>query len=190
MNLLSEGAKQAVAELKTATPRLRIHFPEADVGTGNHGVKLARQAAAPAPALSILRSSLGLTPPEGKFVVAALDLDAPFPSLPFMSPLLHALDVDHTLGEAADAEWAPLVAPAGHEPIAPWIPSTPPPGSGPHRYVFLVWEQPAGLTAAQVRSELVLAENVGMWARLRFDEEGFEKKLGLGKILAANFFLV
>lgn len=71
----------------------------------------------------------------------------------------------------------------------PYIPPSPPKLSAAHRYVFLVYEQPEGLDAAKITSALGLPAAAGASTRMRWDQEACEKELGLGEIIAANYFL-
>lgn len=73
--------------------------------------------------------------------------------------------------------------------IANWIGPEPPPGSGPHRYVFLLYEQPEGFEAAGKKYAPAEGKEMGIWGRVRFDLDGFEREVGLGKAVAANYFL-
>ncbi|RWA10050.1 hypothetical protein EKO27_g5046, partial [Xylaria grammica] len=73
--------------------------------------------------------------------------------------------------------------------LVPYLPPGPPKPSSAHRYVFLVFEQPQGLDADKVRSLLKLAPEVKLTARLWWNQETSEKKLGLGEVLAGNYFL-
>ncbi|KAK0643784.1 phosphatidylethanolamine-binding protein [Cercophora newfieldiana] len=129
------------------------------------------------------------------YLVAGLDLDPPFPSFPVMGPLLHSLQADMTLatGEmGADEEFIRLQGRSREgEEVAGYMGPAPPPWSGPHRYVFVVWEQPKGVDGGKIREELGLqeGEGVGMVGRLRWDLEGFERRLGLGRVVAGNYFV-
>lgn len=67
--------------------------------------------------------------------------------------------------------------------LAEYIGAAPPQGTGLHRYVFLVYEQPAKL----VCDEKMLLNNTAT-GRGNFKIENFVKKYGLGNPLAGNFF--
>jgi hypothetical protein len=73
--------------------------------------------------------------------------------------------------------------------VVPYAPPNPPAISGAHRYVFLLWEQPEGLTSEGAKSALGLPEEVGLGARVRWDQEKCETRLGLGKLLGGNYFV-
>ena len=59
----------------------------------------------------------------------------------------------------------------------------PPPGTGLHRYVWLVYEQPGKLNPDEKRLTNRSAENRG-----KFSIESFAKKYNLGIPYAANFY--
>lgn len=77
------------------------------------------------------------------------------------------------------------------EEMATYMGPAPPAWSSPHRYVFMCWEQPDGVTGEKIREELGLdeGEGVGMMGRLRWDLESFERRLGLGRVVAGNYFV-
>jgi len=142
-----------------------------------------------------------------KYLVVALDLDPPFPSFPFMAPILHGVQADLSLATEKldpDDEYIQLEPEtvSNITPVVDYMGPAPPPPSSPHRYVFMLWEQPAGLTAAKIRSKLGFPElavdvggeeaesdGVGFIKRLRWDQEDFERKLGLGEVVAGNYFV-
>ena len=152
-------------------------------------------------------------------MVLCLDLDPPFPSFPVLAPILHSLEADLRLEtEELDADEGYVYLTADEEaggyegikrhadmkkrtrPVVGYMGPNPPGVSAPHRYVFLCWEQPGGVDGRKVREVLGLAddddvdgeeygEEVGMATRVRFDQEAFEKSLGLGEVLAGNYFV-
>ncbi len=128
-----------------------------------------------------------------KFLVASLDLDPPFPSFPVLGPLLHGMQADLTLAIAEmdpDDEYIRLMPPEGSPPIVAYMGPAPPGISSPHRYMFLLWEQPEGVTGENIKEHLAFPEEgAGLMARIRWDQEDFERKVGLGKVVAGNFFV-
>ncbi|KAI0146389.1 PEBP-like protein [Xylariaceae sp. FL1272] len=163
---------------------LRLAFPTTTVTKA--ATNLTKEEAKTTPTLSIAASALKQTPGT-KYIAAAIDLDAPFTSVNFLSPILHGLHADLVAGPLGDDGFAPLQGTT--EWMVPYIGPGPPPPSGPHRYVFLVFEQPKELDTAKIKSKLGFGEAVGMWPRIRWDQVGFEKKLGLGEALTATYFL-
>jgi len=69
------------------------------------------------------------------------------------------------------------------EVLSEYIGSGPPEGTGLHRYVFLVFEQPGKLTFDAPK----LGQSIE--GRADFDIREFVKKNGVGPLVAANFYL-
>ena len=113
-------------------------------------------------------------------MIIAVDIDAPFPSFGVLGPILHwiqpGLKCSQT-GELTSSD-TPFVA--------NYIGPAPPPGSASHRYVFLLYEQPAEFDATKYAP--ANGAKLGNWQRMRYDLGAFEKKVGLGPVLAANYF--
>lgn len=123
--------------------------------------------------------TLGWNAPSGqKLIVVSLDMDAPFPSFAPMSPILHWLQagfaVEPSSGDLTSSDPA----------IAFWAGPGPPPLSGPHRYVFLLYDQPADFDATLFTK----ASGYGIKDRIRWDLSKFEKQAKLGPAVAATYF--
>jgi phosphatidylethanolamine-binding protein (PEBP) family uncharacterized protein len=71
--------------------------------------------------------------------------------------------------------------------IADYAGPEPPPPSTPHRYVFMLYEQPEGFDLAKFAAPG--GRRVGMWSRIRYDFGAFEKRAKLGPVVASNWFL-
>ncbi|KAI1157875.1 PEBP-like protein [Nemania serpens] len=179
----SPSVQKTLSAAKSATT-LRIHFPDVTVSDAGTNVTIA--ASKPTPTLSISAEALNAAP-DTKYVAVSIDLDAPFPSFSILGPILHGLYIDLVAGTPDADGFAPLEG-AG-EWLVPYIGPGPPKPSSAHRYVFMVFEQPPSLDAAKTRSLLGLAAEVKLTSRMRWNEESFEKKLGLGEVLAGNYFL-
>lgn len=186
----TQTIQTALAAAKT-TKTLRIHYPDVTVEEAGTNVSIA--GAKPTPTLSIATSVLK---PSTKYILVSIDLDAPFPSFAFMSPILHGLDMDLIAGTSEGADgFVPLQRGQKKEKeeeeewMVPYRGPGPPRPSTAHRYVFLVFEQPAALDAAKVRALLGWGPEVGLWPRVRWDADAFEKKLGLAAPVAANYYL-
>lgn len=170
----------------------------------------------------------------------ALDLDAPFPLLPVLGPILHGIQPGLTAGASGDLT-------TSTPPVAGYIGPAPPPRkschpvsflsnrlvffclvheymilfhrrgwnfqimdqtkyqrdkwdtergkphtdlipvSGPHRYVFLLYEQPSGFDAKKFMPQAE-GQEFPMMQRIRFDPSKFVKDAGLGEVLAGNYF--
>jgi phosphatidylethanolamine-binding protein len=149
------------------------------------GAKLSNTDSATAPQLSTAEAFV--KPEPQKYFVISLDLDAPFPSMPILGPIMHGMEVDVVASGPATDGWVVLSSTGDY--IFPYISPNPPPGSNPHRYMFLVYEQPAEHSAETVRKALGLSRTPGMTARLLWNLEDLEKKIGLQKIIVGNYWV-
>lgn len=109
-----------------------------------------------------------------------MDLDAPFTGFAVMSPILHWMQP----GFKPQAGTTNLTTEAPF--VANYAGPGPPPGSGPHRYVFLLYEQPDGFEVSKYAP--AGGKELGITGRMRYDLAGFEKKAGLGSVVAATYF--
>lgn len=104
----------------------------------------------------------------------------PFPSFSVLGPLLHWIQPGLKLEQATSKL-------TSTEPfIVNWIAATPPPGSGPHRYVFFLFEEPAGFKSE--RYAPAEGQQTGMWSRIRFDLDTWVKEAKLDEAVAVNYF--
>lgn len=115
----------------------------------------------------------------------ALDLDAPFPSFGILSPILHWIQPGLKPRSMADGSTKLEFSDTAF--VANYIGPAPPPGSAVHRYVFMLYEQPAGFDGK--RYAPAGGKNLSNWHRMRYDLGAFEKKVNLGPVLAANYFV-
>ena len=113
-------------------------------------------------------------------MVIGVDIDAPFPSFGVLGPILHW--VQPGLKPLQTGELTSSDTPF----VANYIGPAPPPGSSSHRYVFLLYEQPADFDAKKYAP--ANGAKMSNWQRMRYDLGAFEKKVGLGPVLAANYF--
>ncbi|ATY59729.1 protease inhibitor (Tfs1) [Cordyceps militaris] len=181
---------RALAKLDTADapPSLRVVFP-GNTAVSRSGIQLPKLAAKDTPALSVSTSLA--QPREGghKYIAVCIDLDAPFPSFSILGPIIHWIQTDLVAAAAADDDGFTRLETSAR-PAVPYAPPGPPPPSGPHRYVFMLWEQPASLTGAdEVSRVFSLPAEPGLTARIRWDQGAFEEKMGLGEPLAVNYFV-
>ncbi|KAK3379047.1 phosphatidylethanolamine-binding protein [Lasiosphaeria ovina] len=193
-----------------------VSMPNCDLSPTTSAASASSTSSLPVPATPVATAVAAVSAtapaalPSPRFIVTSIDLDPPFPSFPFLGPILHGLQADLRLGTAAldpDDEFIPLEPAVPNDSssnssggVVAWVRPAPPGLSGPHRYVSLLWEQPAGLTPDRIRDALGFAgataapedeagENaLGLMQRVRFDMEGLEKKLGLGRVVAGNYF--
>jgi phosphatidylethanolamine-binding protein (PEBP) family uncharacterized protein len=127
-----------------------------------------------------------------KYIVIALDIDAPFQSLPILGPILHWIQPGFITSSAAEEDGGNNSNNNNNklstsEPfVANYIGPAPPPGSGPHRYCFFVYEQPAGFDVA--KHAPANGAKVGNGARMWASLDDKVKEFGLGELLAFNYF--
>lgn len=118
--------------------------------------------------------------PDKTYLVVGLDIDAPFPSAPVFTPILHwiqsGLTVNKSTGQLTTSDPT----------VASYIGPAPPPFSAPHRYIFVLYEEPAGFDAAARAPPD--GKPFPTWPRVRFGTEAWAKEAGLGEALAVNYF--
>lgn len=136
--------------------------------------------ATPTPQLSCSAASS----PGKIYMIICLDPDAPHPSAAFLGPVLHWLQSGLQLDSSGSEV---LTTSSSSEPfVSDYAPPGPPPFSPPHRYVFLLYEQPEGFDVkAHAPAE---GTKMGVWARMWYSLDEWEKRAGLGKVVAANYF--
>lgn len=115
-------------------------------------------------------------------MVVCLDLDAPFASFNLLSPILHwiqpgLLPIRTESGSYVLRVAAPFVA--------DYMGPHPPPRAAPHRYLFILFEQPPGF---EVESHAPPSgKKLGKWPRIRYNLDKWSKKIGLGPVVGANY---
>ncbi|GIJ85003.1 hypothetical protein Asppvi_003858 [Aspergillus pseudoviridinutans] len=148
------------------------------VSLGSHrvtpGEKIDKKDTHPTPTLV---APLDL--PPGAYTIICIDLDAPFISWNVLSPVAHWIQtgfkITHPDQELKSDEPA----------IAPWTAASPPPAAVPHRYVFFLYNQNPNSNIPLGLKE----KPMGIMQRMRFDVDAMVKQLGLGDIVAANYFV-
>lgn len=70
--------------------------------------------------------------------------------------------------------------------MANYISPSPPPGSGPHRYTFFLYEQPDDFDAKKYAPPQ--GREMGVYDRVRFDFDTWSREVGLGDLVAGNYF--
>ncbi|TFK38968.1 PEBP-like protein [Crucibulum laeve] len=156
---------------------LEVTFPEPGKLpiTLHAGVHLPRNSTAGPPAFSVIG-----TKSKGPFVVAAVDPDAPTPQTPTSAQIRHFLGGNFSARQIWRAS-TPLLTnstPAVTEFHQP----TPPAGSDAHRYVFLIFEQPAGFNA---QTFVAPTTSISL-----FNISQFASEVGLGAPIGGTFMLV
>ncbi|KAL4914036.1 phosphatidylethanolamine-binding protein [Aspergillus aurantiobrunneus] len=116
---------------------------------------------------------------DSAYTVIAIDIDAPFVSWNKLSPIMHWAQTDLKVQKGAQELKSDEPA------LMPWLPAGPPPGAAPHRYVFLLFAQRDGSSVPQD----LKGKTVGRMQRMRFDVDGYAEELGLGDIVAVNYFV-
>ncbi|KAE8391454.1 phosphatidylethanolamine-binding protein [Aspergillus alliaceus] len=116
--------------------------------------------------------------PSTTYMVIGLDIDAPFPSFGVLGPILHWIQP----GLKANNSELEITKPF----VANYIGPAPPPGSSSHRYVFLLYEQPEGFDGAKYAP--ANGQNLSNWHRMRYDLDAWAKEIGLGEVVAGNYF--
>ncbi|KAI0750957.1 phosphatidylethanolamine-binding protein [Daedaleopsis nitida] len=142
------------------------------------GLNLTREQNALRP--TVLFTSNMTTFAAQTFVLAMVDPDAPTPQAPTSAQIRHLLAPNISLNGSA-AEGALLVnnTPA----ISDFLRPTPPAGSDPHRYILLLFVQPANFSDV-VPSILNASTPIS-----NFNISAFAEQTGLGSPIAGNFFL-
>jgi len=112
------------------------------------------------------------------YTLICIDPDAPSPEHPEFRHWLHwlVINIPGTGGDHVDPH-------KGHT-LAPYMGPSPPAGTGPHRYCFVVYEQSSTIDPASVMENRVEK----MEQRKGFSLEEFIKKLPQPKLHAGNFF--
>jgi len=157
---------------------LEVVFPQA---TGlpvpvHAGIQLLRNSTAIPPVFSIRDR---IVSPGRDFVVAMVDLDAPTPQTPTSAQIRHFLGGNfHSVPALGDEERLVNTTAA----LSDFRQPTPPAGSDPHRYVFLLFEQPRGFNKQTLVNSSTSISN--------FDISQFAAEVGLGDPIGGSFMLV
>nr|POF23926.1 protein d1 [Quercus suber] len=139
---------------------------------------LSRKEVQSAPTLAL--ASAG----PGPYLAICLDIDAPFQSLPILGPILHWIQPG--LISSAGVDGSATLTASGVPAVADYIGPAPPPGSGPHRYVFFLYEQPADFDAKKWAP--ADGKPLPTYKRMWYSLANFEKEAKLGPVIAANYF--
>ena len=116
---------------------------------------------------------------SGPYIAIAVDVDAPYVSVPFVSPLVHWIQPGLKVNDAGTLE---------HETssVVDWLAPSPAPFSGGHRYLVVLYQQPTDFDISRWNATFV--KPVSTWSRLRWDLDDFAKKAGLDVMIAASYF--
>jgi len=154
---------------------LEVTFPETNSRpiTLHAGVQLPRNSTARPPIFRVVGRA-----GKGPFVVAAVDLDAPTPQNPTSAQIRHFLGGNFFLKTPQDPLLLSNTTPAVSEFRQP----TPPAGSDPHRYVFLLFDQSK---AFSTQTLVTPTTSIAL-----FNISQFAGAVGLGQPIGGTFMLV
>ncbi|KAL7273091.1 hypothetical protein RUND412_004079 [Rhizina undulata] len=168
-------SKIGLPELQAST-ELIVSYPHVSISPRNNGLEISLTEAETLPNFYTTNR---LKKPH---ILAMVDPDAPSDS---SAPVqfLHFLQTDLTSSHApayANATEIPLVS--NTAPVVPYYGPNSPPGSGPHRFVFMLFNQPEGFR---------LASNFAFDAKHRagFEALEFAREYNLGSPVAGTFFV-
>lgn len=171
---MGDVVKNTIAAVDSgSTPTLEVTFPD-NKSISKPGIYLPRVEAASTPTISYSAPSS-----TGKYLAVCIDLDAPFPSFAFLAPIIHWIQPNLVPSSSGQ-----LTVEGDAKPITSYAGPRPPPISSAHRYVFLLYEQPVDFD----RAKLGLPEVFAIKDRMKWNQAQFEKKAGLGKVVAGNWF--
>jgi phosphatidylethanolamine-binding protein len=129
---------------------------------------------------------LTLDTPTDIYVIICIDLDAPFTSLPFLSPVLHWLQGGVGASKSASQQSNAELEFLGKSCVAEYVGAGPPPGAAPHHYVFLLYEQPEDFDVKKL-GHMAESGAFPIRKRARYDFEGLIRDAKLGTPVAANW---
>ncbi|KAF2147664.1 putative protease inhibitor [Myriangium duriaei CBS 260.36] len=169
---MSTTIQRALEIGSKATPTLTLSYNNKQLTVGE---KVDKDVASTPPRLA-------LSVEAHQVLAVGVDIDAPFPSAALLSPILHWIQPSFAKvsgGNTLEAHASALVD---------WLQPTPPPFSGPHRYVIILFKQPESFDSKAWTTKF--SPPVGVWPRTHWDIEGFVQEAGLGDAIAANWFNV
>jgi len=154
---------------------LEVTFPETTGRpiTLHAGIQLPRNSTAGPPVFRVVGPA-----GRGPFVVATVDPDAPTPQNPTSAQIRHFLGGNFLRKTPGDPLLLANTTPA----ISDFRQPTPPAGSDPHRYVFLLFEQSK---AFDTQTLVTPATSIAL-----FNISQFAGTVGLGQPIGGTFMLV
>jgi len=159
---------------------LEVIFPQATTRPVlvTAGVQLQRNQTAIPPRFGI--KSATASQRQETFVVSMLDLDAPTPQNPNVSQIRHFLGANFHLEE--QNRFGVSLLSNSTPALSDFLQPTPPAGSDPHRYIFLLFVQPPNFN----KQDFVNAST----PTTDFSISTFAKEVGLGNPLGGSFMRV
>ncbi|KAF8073471.1 PEBP-like protein [Lyophyllum atratum] len=162
----------------TFNPRflLEVALPQPTGGsiTLHAGIQLPRNSTAGPPSFTLVGDA-----GPGPFVIATVDPDAPTPQAPTSAQIRHLL-APNFVARNPSALIHPLVNTTAA--ISPFRQPNPPAGSDAHRYIFLLFRQPAGFNSQTLVTPTTPVQ--------LFNISSFAAATGLGSPIAGTFMLV
>ncbi|UZJ50748.1 hypothetical protein CBS101457_000068 [Exobasidium rhododendri] len=160
--------------------------PHATVSVKQYIPRAAYSVYVDAQKAPVLTVKEGIVKQDQKYMIIALDVDAPFVSMDFLGPILHWIQPGFHAIKGEDGS-DQLVLKGDDSPfVANYIAPAPPPFSGPHRYMFFLYEQPEEFDGKNFAP--ADGKELPNTKRIRFDLTQFEKEAKLGPVLASTYF--
>ena len=116
---------------------------------------------------------------SGTYIAIAIDVDAPYGSLPFLSPIVHWIQPGLNPNDLGELE-------SDSPCVVDWLAPAPPPFSAPHRYIIVVYQQPANMDVSKWNTKFV--KPVSIASRIRWSLDDFASQAGLEEMIAASYF--
>ncbi|KAF8199061.1 PEBP-like protein [Pholiota molesta] len=159
---------------------LQVTYPQTDDArpiTLQAGVHLPRNATLRLPIFNVVGSRS-----KGPFVVAAVDPDTPTPQEPTLAQVRHFLGGNFYMGSHTRPTLLSNSTPA----ISHYREPRPQAGSDPHRYIFLLFDQPSGFDEQSAR----LVQNDDDTSTANWNVSAFAAAAGLGQPVGGTFMFV
>jgi len=123
---------------------------------------------------------------DKQYTVILTDPDAASRAKPEYREWVHLVVVNVPVVKQDDDTF--LFDTASGETVIEYIGSAPPPDTGLHRYVFLVYEQTKAITVSECGQEKLIAKGGNGDGRPKFSAKTFASKNGLDTLVAGNFY--
>lgn len=126
--------------------------------------------------------------PSQAYVVTMFDLDAPDPQDPSLSPIRHFLGSDFYAFTPKEYDYAILANTS--EAMSFYVQPAPTAGSAPHRYVWLIWDQPPGFDNQTYFPHIYSMSDPDLLTAENFNLTGFREATGLGEPIGGSFAMI